>query len=93
MNINIYQEYRVVRKGSYAYRVGYDEFCKEIIDDDFVVCGRCVLEMISHWFADSCVDCVDFQGNEINVQFFNPNNGEFSEFECQIFEVGNDRQT
>ncbi len=91
MNINIYQKYRVVRKGFYVYRVGYDEFCKEIIDNDFVVYGSCVFEMISYWFADSCIDCVDFQGNKINVQFSNPDNGESSEFECQIFEVENDR--
>lgn len=93
MNINIYQKYRVVRKGSYAYRVGYDEFYRGIIDEDFVADGCCVFEIISRWFADEDVDCIDFQGNKISVQFFNPNNGEFSEFECQFFEVENEIQS
>ncbi len=90
MNINIYQKYRVVNKGSYAYRVGYDEFRKGIIDEDFVADGCRVFEMISRWFAYSYIDCVDFQEDKIIVSTFNPRTGEFSEFECQFFEVENE---
>lgn len=91
MNINIYQKYRIVIKGSYAYRVGYDEFCKEIIDEDFVADVCRVFEMISRWFADRYINFVDFQEDEIIVSTFNPDTGEFSEFECQFFEVENER--
>lgn len=77
MNINIYNDYRLIIKTRTSYRVDVDDFSEEL--NETVIekeSGDQVVERISKLMTDDHFMSIMIKDNMVHVEGFNPNTGE-----------------
>ena len=92
MRLNMFSRYKVEVKGSYSFRVGFDDFREAPIAFDHI--GMTMDDIIKYLNQlivedDNCCDC-EFLDNKIKISYFNVNTGETKDLELTITEVKDD---
>ncbi len=92
MNLNIYEKYKIHITGDYTHlseenETIYDNiFIRDNINEEVVLTGSELLDMIGARLLDNCISEFTIVGNEIHFETFNPNNGEASSICYRIVE-------
>lgn len=87
MNINVFGKYKITIKGSYSYQNEDGDFITEDVDKEFCDNGFDLIPRIKRKLADA--DLIDFgvKENKFYFEYFNPLNGESSDYEWTIEEI------
>lgn len=90
MDICIYGNYKIEINVKQSVCVGFDEF--EKYEENYVITrnGTELIEILKNHFEDSWFQNITFEKDKIEISYFNPMNGEGSDYVLNITPIEED---
>ncbi len=84
MNICVYYNYKIEIHSHQSVRVGFDEFEKWEDDCTITRNGTELIDILKKHFECDWFQDITFEKDKIKISYFNPMNGEGSDYELKI---------
>ena len=87
IDINIYTKYKTTYINNYSYRVDYDEFREEKVENESIMTGDQLIEMLLNLCKDSHFSAIFLKPHKAHIEHFDPLTGEGADIDITFVEV------